>query len=132
MTQVPDTFYDASGRYSGMSKQEFLRRAYELAYSYPGAVTPQFRHNLIELDKMYKFASKLRNDWEDAKRHGATNTGGGGTGGGGGTDTNGGTTPIAEDQSKQQPPQSTNYMTYGFIALIAVLVIVIIIVLRRK
>jgi hypothetical protein len=49
------------------------------------------------------------------------------------TDGGGGTKPIAEEQPKPlQPPQTTNYMVYGFIALIAILVIVLIIVLLRR
>jgi len=67
----------------------------------------------------------MQNERDDSSTRPIT---GGGTqpGAGGG----GGTPSIAEEQPK--PPQTTNYMSYGFIAIIAILVIVLIFVLRRK
>lgn len=138
MREIPDDFYRASGGYSGMSKQEFLNRANELRNTCHNVGGPAVHGYMAKLHEMHNFAWKLYNKWLDAKKRGATATGSGGTGTGssgdgtstGGTGTGGGdTTPIAEDQ---KPPETTNYMTYGFIALIAVLVIVVIIVLRRK
>jgi len=115
---IPESFYNASGRYLGMTKQQFLGRAAGLA-NYTGRDYAVWESNVKELEKMHRYALDLLAKWRRAVQSGTT--------GSGSSDS---TTPIAEDQPK--PPQETNYMSYGLIAIIAILVIVLIIVLLRR
>jgi hypothetical protein len=143
MKEIPDSFYKADGGYSKFkTKKEFLEHAWHLLWvseqDLPG--TSLFS-NSKDLERMRDYAKKLWEKWKKAQQQTVMHAVESGVvtvpGIQPSTDVSNtnanNTTPIAEDQSKtQQPPQSTNYMSYGFIALIAVLVIVIIIVLRRK
>jgi hypothetical protein len=130
MSSIPDSFYKASGGYWKLkTKKDFLDAAWQHYYE-----ATEYRRNVtgnaMELDNMADFARSLRDKWEKEKNkvlekaiekeiENRTQP-----------STQPGTTPIAEEQPK--PTQTTNYMSYGFIAIIAILVIVLIFVLRRK